>query len=673
MRDLKHLAGSTEAPSRWMRFRVVLLGMAFIATLGTMFARAAYLQVHQGAKLKAYAEDQYVREMQIPARRGDIFDRRGVALAQSADVESIWADPSQMANLKEGARSLARALHDDASELRDRLEKGRRFAWVKRQAMPKDAARVRALQLPGVYFVKEPKRFYPQRELAAHLLGFVGTDGRGLDGLELSFEAELSGDPVKLAATRDAKGRKLLTEGLPDPRAMSGASIALTIDRQLQNVAEKAIQHALIDAQGIAGTVVMLDPRTGEVLALANTPRFNPNSPKAASPEAFRNRAVTDAFEPGSTLKAMVMAGAIESKRISLSSKFNCEQGAYAVGRNIIHDTKPHGILSPLEIMKVSSNIGMTKIAELMGRDLVFDSLSRFGFGERTTLGLPSEAKGTLVPPRSDIALATYAFGQGLTATALQIAVGFGTIANGGVRMRPYLVSKIVDADGVVLAENRPEIVQRAVSEATAQSVTSMLEAAVEAGGTGTRAKLEDYRVAGKTGTAQKADPVARGYSEKRIASFAGFVPAENPRVVIVVAIDEPKTDTYGGVVAAPAFREIAEATLAYLAVPPSRSPQARPAATSQIEVLASAGHIEDSATPEVVANAAAMMDVVPPGEIRVPDLTGASARTAVGKLLGISLEPRVFGSGWVASQLPVAGSFVSPGSEVALQLTFHH
>lgn len=668
MRDLKHQP-SSEAPSRWMRVRVSLVGFVFVALLLGLFARAVNLQIHQRERLQGMAQEQYLRELALPARRGDIFDRRGTPLAQSVDVDSIWVDPSMLVDPKDVARKLARALGVDQKDLLERLVKGRRFAWVKRQVTPAEVEKVKALSLPGFGYAKEPRRFYPQRELAAHIIGLVGTDARGLDGLELSFEDELSGDAATRASVRDAKGRKVLTNGVDDPLARQGAAVTLTIDRHLQYVTEKALLKAVDDARAVAGMAVVLDPKTGELLAVANAPRFNPNAPNGTSAESFRNRAVTDAFEPGSTFKAFVIARALDDKQISEASTFQCENGHFAIGRHVVHDTHPHGTLDTRGILQVSSNICAAKVGQKLGRETLVETFHRFGFGERWNLGLPGEARGVIPFPRAEIALATQSFGQGLTASPLQVAAAYAALANGGVLMKPYVVAKVVDSDGLVLIENKPTEVRRVVSAKTAATVVSMLESVVEKGGTAPKARLDAYRVAGKTGTAQKVDPLVKGYSDKYFASFVGMVPAEDPRVVIAIFIDEPKTDIYGGPLAGPAFKEIAEAAMPHLAVAPSRV--VAPAA-----VMAAKPEVKKAEKNPVVAAIervdAVVTEVGVEGGVRVPDLTGQAGRVAVARALTVSLEPRLVGSGRVIAQSPAAGSLVEKGSRITLELAGH-
>ncbi len=664
MRDFK-TARAPEPHGKWLRLRVQLLAFFFVGLLLAALGRAVFLQVYERDKLRGLAQDQYVRQIEIPARRGDIFDRRGAPFAQSVEVDSIWVDPSMLPDVKQTSRTLARVLKLDLEDLYARLSRARRFAWVKRQVTPREVEAVKALGLPAFGFTKEPRRFYPQKELGAHVMGMVGLDGHGLEGLELAFEDELSGQNSRLSGFRDAKGRKLLVSGAPDTLERQGASVTLTLDRHLQYVSEKALSRAVEESKGVAGMAVVLDPKTGEILAIANHPRFNPNTPGQEARASIRNRAALDAFEPGSTMKAFVVASALDQKVIKPEDAFFCENGSWGIGKHTIHDTHEYGWLTPQRVLQVSSNICAAKIAQQLGRERLVKAYHDFGFGERTGLALPGEARGSIPFPKAEVSLATQAFGQGMTSTAVQLASAWGALANGGLLMRPYLVSKVVDPDGVVLLENRPTEVRQVVSPASARKVVSMLESVVAKEGTAPRAAMEDYRVAGKTGTAQKADPVARGYSDKRLASFVGMVPAENPRVVILVIVDEPRTDVYGGLVAAPAFKEIATAAMAHLAVPPSREvplpPTALPVAAAQPPPARA-----EPARPMVEE---AVTENVEPGSIRVPDVVGQAGREAVTKLLSSALEPHLLGSGRVVSQSPAAGSLVEKGARVTLEL----
>ena len=664
MRDFK-TARAPEPNAKWLRLRVKLLAFFFVGLLMAAFGRAVFLQVFERDKLRGLAQDQYVRQIEIPARRGDIFDRRGTPFAQSVEVDSIWVDPSMLPDVRQASRALAKALKLDVEDLQAKLGRAKRFAWVKRQVTPREVEAVKALGLPGFGFTKEPKRFYPQKELGAHVVGMVGLDGHGLEGLELAFEDELSGQNSRLSGFRDAKGRKLMLTGAPDTLERQGAAVTLTLDRHLQFVAERALSRAVEEAKGVAGMAVVLDPKTGELLAIANHPRFNPNTPEKEARASVRNRAALDSFEPGSTMKSFVVASALEQKAIKPDDTFYCENGSWRVGRHTIHDTHQYGWLTPQRVLQVSSNICAAKIAQLLGRERLVKTYLDFGFGERTGLALPGEARGSLPFPKAEVSLATQSFGQGMTTTAVQLAAAWGALANGGTLMRPYLVSKVVDPDGVVLLENRPTQVRQVVSQTTAKKVVSMLESVVTKEGTAPKAAMEDYRVAGKTGTAQKADPVARGYSDKRLASFVGMVPAENPRVVILVIVDEPKTDVYGGQVAAPAFKEIATAAMAHLAVPPSREV---PLPSTALPVAAAAPVLAKAVAARPVVEEV-VSENVEPGSVRVPDVVGQAGRDAVTKLLSAALEPQLLGSGRVVSQTPAAGALVEKGARVTLEL----
>ncbi|HET9452605.1 MAG TPA: penicillin-binding transpeptidase domain-containing protein, partial [Aggregicoccus sp.] len=599
-------------------------------------------------------------------------DRRGAPLAQSVEVDSVWVDPSMLPDLRTAARSLARALKLDPEELHARLARSRRFAWVKRQVTPREAQAVKALELAGIGFTKEPKRFYPQRELGAHVVGMVGRDGRGLEGLELAFDDELSGQNSRLASLRDAKGRKLLTQGgTADPTGRQGAAVTLTLDRHLQFVTERALSRAVAEAKGVAGMAVVLDPRTGEILALANDPRFNPNTPETGAKNAIRNRAALDTFEPGSTMKSFVVAAALETGAVKANQAFFCENGAWPIGRHIVNDTHKYAWLDVQDVLQVSSNICTVKIAQQLGRERMVEAYRAFGFTERTGLSLPGEGRGVMPFPKAEISLATQSFGQGMTATAVQLAAAYGALANDGVLMRPYLVQKVVDPDGVVLLENRPTEVRQAVSAKTARQVLRMLESVVEKEGTAPRAAMDEYRVAGKTGTAQKADPVARGYSDKRIASFIGVVPAEAPRLVILVVVDEPKTDVYGGLVAAPAFKDIAQQALAHLAVPPSRVAPVPVPSLAQSQGKGAGKGLPMSPPPAVPAST--VIERAPEGSegsIRVPQVLGQAGREAVSRLLSAGLQPELLGSGRVLTQNPAPGAVVEKGSRVTLELS---
>ncbi|MBI5546454.1 MAG: transpeptidase family protein [Deltaproteobacteria bacterium] len=674
---------------RGVKVRVTLLALCFVPLFGAVLYRAVRLQVFENAKLSALARDQQLRQLKLPGRRGSVYDRNGVALAASVEVDSIFVDPGELADLKKAARDLGKAVGADPRKLEASFNASKHFAWVKRQASAQEVAAVKGLGLSGLGFVKEPRRFFPQRELAAHLLGFASIDGEGIEGLELALDRVLRGKPQSITGLRDARGRSAIVDGAIATESLEGASITLTIDKAIQYLTEKSLAAAVAKADASSGMAVVLDPATGEVLALANAPTFNPNDPSQSPRAALRNHAVADQFEPGSTFKVFTVAAALEEKVVRPSSTFFCENGRFAIGKHAIHDHGGYKDLDVGRIIQVSSNIGAAKIADKLGRERLQAYQRAFGFGERPGTGLSGEAKGSLPFPRAQIALATQSFGQGVSASALQIAAAFAAVANGGQLMRPYLVSRVADPDGAVLEQRGPEKLRQVLSTATAREVVKMMRLVVDKEGTAPLARMDEYEVAGKTGTAQKADPNTGGYSvDKRTASFVGIVPADAPRLVILVVIDEPKGDVYGGLVAAPAFKEIAQGALAHLGVAPSPGKLAD-------KQVAAAKPAEKEAAPQVdgkLASAfaiAAVQPSLPPasaseaedgfledgavalqdGAAVVPDVQGLTARGAVKALTAAYLEPSLLGSGKAIGQTPPAGTSVRRGTRVAVRL----
>lgn len=650
----------------WLRVRALALGAVLVALFGVVLARAAQLQLFDRARLSRLARQQTRREIELSPRRGVITDRRGAPLAVTQDVDSVFADPSAFATPREAqaaADKLARALHLDRKKIAGRLASENHFVWLKRRVDEKTADRVRALRaegLDGVEMVKEPKRFYPQRALAGHVLGFVNDDG-GQEGIERALDELLRGKPVSVPALRDAKGEMVLAQGAPDPDALRGATVVLTIDAGIQMIVERELQAAIGATSAAAGWAVVLDVPTGAVLALASAPAFDANQP-GKDKNAWRNRAVQDALEPGSTIKSFVVAAALDANVLQPDELLYCEHGVWAHAGRKIHDTHPVDWATPMLVLKESSNICAAKIGEKLGKEQLVASLRAFGFGEKTGLGLPGEGKGALRDPKTmrQIELDTSAYGQGMTATGLQETVAMAAIAAGGVLRAPYLVERVVGPDGAVLQQHAPDPGRRVISEETARKVTAMLEEVTRRGGTGTRAALADFPVAGKTGTAQKVDPIEGGYGKKRLASFLGFVPADAPRLAILVAIDEPEGQTLGGLVAAPPWGAIAREALQQLGVtPPERVEVASPAPLVPPKAaLALGSAVSVEAEP-----------VAPPGKAVVPDLAGLAARAAVRRLAERSLEPELTGSGRAVGQSPAAGSIVARGARVKVRL----
>ncbi len=555
-----------------IRLRTTLVGVVFCMLLAGICAKAAYLQIMQRSWLSKKATHQVTASMDRRGKRGTIFDANLREMAVSVDVDSVAAYPSRISDPSGAARALASALSTSRKKIYRKLRLDRPFVWIKRQADPKEASAIEKLDLPGIDFIPEHKRFYPNTSLAAQLLGFAGVDGNGLEGLEYAYNSELEGKSQQTTVLRDALGRSFDTpQGAQGVR--EGHNLVLTIDQGIQFLAEDTLADTVRKSSAASGIAVVMAPDTGAVLALAHYPFFNPNAFDHFDRNAWRNRAITDPYEPGSTMKIFTAAAALESGRVTPDSVVFCENGRYRVGRHVIHDVSPHEWLSLADVLRVSSNIGAAKVGELIGAEQLYTTLRRFGFGEKTGIDSPGESPGTLSPWQrwSKLDQCAIAFGQGISVTAVQLAAAAAAIANGGVLMRPYVVQAVTDRNGRLVRRHEPSAVRRAVSPETARQVRSMMDRVVSEDGSGALAALDDYNCGGKTGTAQKAD--SRGsYAENRfVASFVGFAPAEKPKIVVLVVIDEPKKSHYGGVVAAPAFKRIAEETLHYLNVPPGK------------------------------------------------------------------------------------------------------
>jgi cell division protein FtsI (penicillin-binding protein 3) len=661
--------GLDDRSARWISLRIAAVGLLFAAAFVAVSWRAVQLQVIQQDRLASEARDQYLRQLVLQPRRGVVTDRTGVPLAVSADAESVFADPEPFERAPAAlVQKLAKTLGVDARVLVRKVGQKARFAWLKRRVSPAEAAAVRKLEVPGVGLVAESKRYYPKGTLAANLLGFVGDDGNGLEGLERAFDELLRGEPSRVPSLRDGAGKTVLRDA-PDPgRTREGARVEVTIDQGLQLATEQALSRAVTGSHALSGMAIALDPASGEILALATWPTFNPNAPRPG--EVLKNRAVTDTWEPGSTFKTFAIAGALDRGVLKPGDAIDCGNGELAIGAHVIHDHARLGWAGAAQILAQSSNVGAARIGARLGRDGLRDVLGSFGFGERTGVGLPAEHPGRVPAFRSDIAVATASFGHGVTATALQITSAMGAIANGGVLVRPRVLRRVLDvASGEVLDEGQPEVVRRVVRAETAATVARWLAGVIESEkGTGRRARLDGWRAAGKTGTAQKADAVSGGYSaDKHFSSFVGFAPLEAPRITIGVFIDEPKGEIYGGEVAAPAFKQIAEYALKMLGVPPTGPRIAEPDPAPAPDAPDGA-EAEDAPDPPALEVAAAQ-GAADGTTVAVPPLAGLPARAAIRLLEGQGLLADVDGSGRVTGQSPAPGRKVERGSRVRLTL----
>ena len=642
-----------------VRTRVLLLAAVLALVFGGLTSRLAWLMIVKHGDLTALAERQYSRTVVLPALRGPILDRRGTPLATSTATESLFVQPRSVGDPVRVAARLAPVLGVPEREVHAALTSARPFVWLRRKLPPTMAEQVRALREPGLGFLPESLRLYPNRELAAHVVGFEGAEG-GLEGVERAFNTELAGVSGKVIAGRDALGREVATPHLlqaPQP----GHGVALTIDSTIQYIAEREVDAAYRRTHAKAAMAVVLEPRTGDILAMAIRPTFNPNTfLDVPSADYWRNRAVTDPFEPGSTFKAILAAAALEEGVVKPDDRINGENGAITLAGTTIHDWKKYGWLTFAEVLQNSSNVGSIKVGLSLGRERYHRYMKAFGFGTTTGVGLAGESRGMLRDPQrwSLLSLPTMSIGQEISVTALQLVAAFGAIANDGMLMQPRLVRSTIDPYGREAHRFEPRAVRQVISPETARTLTGLLVRVVESG-TGHFAAIPGYAVGGKTGTAQKLDPATGRYSRAPgVLSFVGFAPTDDPRFAMLVMLDEPKNEKWGSEAAAPVFNAIGREILRYLEVPP-RDVQPLQIVTGP-EVIAPRVRLASTAAEPVDAD----------GTKRMPDLTGKTLRQALGALEPLRVEVRLAGQGRIVRQMPAAGEPVEPGAVARLTLT---
>jgi cell division protein FtsI (penicillin-binding protein 3) len=663
----------------------VLCGIMGLS-LGVIVSSAYRVQVEDGAAWRELAEKQRQRRLHVEPKRGSVFDRNGQPLAVSVEVPSIVADVAEMLHgvegdsaqnvvLRDASLRVGAALSMDANEIYQKLATRRRFIWLKRRASSDETNAIRDLGDPkkqvrpihGLGIEGEGHRYYPGRELLGAVLGFVAPDGQGKDGLELALDEELRGRVEEVQGLRDRSGHLLFEEGQVDEQALAGHDVTLTIDSAIQHLAEQELDAAMSTYETKGGSVIVMDPSTGEILAIASTPGYNPNDYSESVPDARRDRAITDRFEPGSVMKIFTLSAGLASGVVKPTETINCEHGTYQVGNVVIHDTHENDWLTPTQILAKSSNIGALKVGLRLGEPGLYAALRRFGFGETTGLPLPGEAAGVLRPrgrPWFDVETANASFGQGISVTAVQLATALSSIANGGRLLEPFLVKKVTTSTGDVVREGTMHVRRETVPTYVTKLMAEMLTAVTEEGGTGVEAAVPGFRVAGKTATAQKVDPQTGKYSqEKYTASFIGFVPAERPRIVVAVVLDEPMIGHYGGDLAGPVFRRVAEGTLRYLGVTPTDG--AKKIEVSRVDDPADKV-IEAYRASTTATQAQPVAQNVQDG-IPVPDVGSLGARDAVRAMLGAGLVPQIEGSGRAVRQSPAAGTIVPKGSAVRL------
>lgn len=597
------------------------------------------------------AQRQQERTLALNPVRGAILDRRERVLAESVSAESIYADPQSIADKKTTAKALANALHEDPKEMAEKLASNSGFVWIARQLPLDQTAEVKKLKLGGVYFLDEHRRSYPRATLAANVVGYVGLDGQGLAGIEHSLDNYVRGKAGKVTLLRDARRGMYLVGGEGANRPVDGNDVVLTIDSIVQFIAERALQKAVDRYHAAGGSVIVMDPRDGSILAMASAPTFDPNRFGDFPAGAWKNRAVQDYYEPGSTFKIITASAGLEEGVVTPSQILDCANGALPVGNVVIHEHghNRYGLISFEDVMVHSSNIGAVRVGVSLGQDRFYRWIRRFGFGERTGVPLPGESSGLVrrVERWSALSNAMMSFGQEVGVTPLQLVTAVAAVANGGMKVAPRIVDRVVDAKGSIVYQPAKVAPERVMSDRTAAVLNEILKAVV-ARGTGQPAALSEHVVAGKTGTAQKAER-GGGYSaDKFVASFVGYVPADRPRLVILAVVDEPKGAQYGGTVAAPIFKEVAESTLRYLAVPPSLP--ARTLGVGPVQL------------------AAFSQETRPPGS-PVPDLRGLDLRAALARAVADGLAVRVVGSGVVQTQTPEPGGALPQNRELVIHL----
>jgi cell division protein FtsI (penicillin-binding protein 3) len=558
------------------RRRLVVFGL-FVGLWMTGIAFRLYsLQVTEHAHYAERASRQQVREVPVDPPRGAIYDARGRELALSVEVESAFAVPRDVEDSRRAARQLAPILDRPASELAPLLEGDGEFAWLGRKLEPEQAAAIRALELPGIHFLKESKRYYPMGSLAGPVLGFVGVDNAGLAGLEFQYNTEVAGQRGMRTVVRDARRGTLVMPTQPDAGAVPGRDLHLTLDASLQFLAERELARAVQEHGARGGSAVFLDPHSGAVLAMATAPGFDPNHFGRYPAERYRNVPVSDYYEPGSTFKIVTAAAALGANLIDPNDVLDCEMGGITLNGQRIRDHKPFGRLTFREVLTHSSNVGIIKTALRLRRDDLHGAMAAFGFGHKTGIDLPGENPGVLRPVAEWGALtpAYASFGQGVGVTPLQLVNALAAVANGGTLYRPYLVASVgaSSAEAAPLLRRAPEVLAQPLAPSTARELGRILEGVAAEGGTAPDAAILGYRVAGKTGTAQVAGATGGYDATRRIPSFVGFVPSRDPVLVGLVVIDSPTSGlTGGGTVAAPVFARIAERALQYLGIPPER------------------------------------------------------------------------------------------------------
>lgn len=653
-----------------MKSRIIIVFAGVMLLWGALLLRAAYLQFLPNEKLQSLQNRQFQTVVTLQARRGAIVDRNGRDLAMSATAHSLYADPKILENRKKLARSLAKELGVSVDFVYSKIkDPNRRFVWIQRLMDEEKANKIKSWNIRGLSFVEEWKRVYPNESLLAHTLGFLGSEGQGLEGLEKSFENELKGNSKKISVRRDARGRPLIADGLLFTENPDGNEIKLTVDSDIQYNLEHELAQAVSKFEADSAVGVILDAQTSAIVAMASVPTFDVNMAMKTPPELRRDKAATDAFEPGSTMKTLVIAAGLRQGILAPNTKFFCENGSFKVGDKIIREAESHesfGNITVSEILAVSSNIGTTKIAFKMGAENLRRGLLDFGFGTRLGLDLPGEARGTVQPlPWRPHLLSNISFGHGIAATPLQIANAYAAIANGGILNSPFIVRSIRDSETGAVREMEAKPLRRVLTTEQANQMKMMLSGVTGAGGTGQNARVDGFIVAGKTGTAQKVNPTGRGYLKGGyISSFAGFIPSNNPRFVIYIAVDHPRKGFYGAQVAAPIFSRVASYAARKEGLAPVLLTEKNLIHEKPKVAKSGAGKTRDlsSLTEADIVSVSLDLGVV-------PDVTNMTLREVLRRFKGKEIGIKYRGQGMVSGVEPPVGSPLPSNKEITVIL----
>jgi cell division protein FtsI (penicillin-binding protein 3) len=675
---------------RSSRSRIIIVAALAAIWTGAVFGRLAYLQLFRYSEYYSRAQHQQRLIVDVGASRAEIFDRNLNPLAMSVPVDSAFAVPSEIADPDMVARLIGKVLDIPSDEIATRLASSHSFAWIARKIPPEKAERIAAMNLRGIYFQREGGRFYPKRDLAAHVLGYVDVDEKGLAGIEYSLDDSIRSKPGKMLILADAHRRWYdSNDKAPD----SGTSVVLTLDEKIQYIAEKELAQAMHDTQAKTGTIIVENPNSGELLAVANWPSFNPNAAKDSPPDARMDRATSSLYEPGSVFKIVTLSAAIDQGVTNPNEVVDCQNGAIYIAGHRIRDHKAYGALTVSQILAYSSDVGAIKIGLRLGAPKFYDYIRAFGFGQSTGVDLPGETRGMLrrLENWTPVSVGAISMGQEIGVTPLQMITAVSAMANGGLIVRPHVVRELRRGTQVTEPPDAQQLPRRVIKETTAATMRNMLEGVVLTG-TGKLAKLDGYTSAGKTGTAQKYDPETGRYStHDLIASFVGFAPINTPALTILVQLDSPVGPHDGGQVAAPVFQRIAQQVLAYLDVPRDvpvaaqtlRASRAK-AAPMKDDNLTDVSDFEAVQTPASAATeavspvlshsapviAAPTVEIAEGGGIPAPQLLGKTVRDVTEECLKMGLVPVLVGTGTATEQSPEPGATIRRGNRINVQFS---